>query len=101
MGFYPVCPGSDQYVLGAPLFKKITLKLENGKEVVLNAPENSAENKYIQSMTFNGKETCKNWLSHSELMKGAVIDFKMGATPNKDRGTNEQDFPYSFSNEKR
>ena len=99
MGFYPVTPGSDQYVLGAPLFKKMTLKLENGKELVINAPENSAENKYIQSVRFNGKEYSKNWLSHLELMKGATIDFKMGATPNKQRGTDEKDFPYSFSNE--
>ncbi len=99
MGFYPVTPGSDQYVLGAPLFKKITIKLENGKEVVINALENSFENKYIQSASFNGKEYSKNWLSHSELMKGAVIDFKMGTTPNKQRGTDEKDFPYSFSNE--
>jgi len=99
MGFYPVTPGSDQYVLGAPLFKKITVKLENRKEVVINAPENSAENKYIQSASFNGKEYSKNWLSHSELMKGAKIDFKMGTTPNTQRGINDGDFPYSFSNE--
>jgi len=99
MGFYPVTPGSDQYVLGAPLFKKISVKLENGKEVVINAPENSAENKYIQTASFNGKEYSKNWLSHSELMKGAKIDFKMGLTPNKERGNSEEDFPYSFSNE--
>jgi predicted alpha-1,2-mannosidase len=101
MGFYPVTPGSDQYVLGAPLFKKITMKLENGKEVVINAPENSADNKYIQSMTFNGADYSKNWLSHSELMKGAKIDFKMGDKPNTQRGINEGDFPYSFSREKR
>jgi predicted alpha-1,2-mannosidase len=101
MGFYPVTPGSDQYVLGAPLFKKITVKLENGKEVVINAPENNAENKYIQSASFNGKEYSKNWLSHSELMRGAVIDFKMGAMPNIKRGISEEDFPYSFSREKK
>ncbi|MDP2336608.1 MAG: GH92 family glycosyl hydrolase [Bacteroidota bacterium] len=99
MGFYPVCPGSDQYVLGAPLFKKITIKLENGKEVILNAPDNSAENKYIKSAKFNGKEYSKNWLSHHDLMKGAVIDFEMSATPNKEKGISEKDFPYSFSNE--
>ena len=101
MGFYPVCPGSDQYVLGAPLFKKIILKLENGKEVILIAPENSADNKYIQSATFNGKEYTKNFLNYFDLMKGAVIDFKMAATPNKDRGTWDNDFPYSFSKEGR
>jgi predicted alpha-1,2-mannosidase len=100
MGFYPVTPASDQYVLGAPLFRKITIKLENGKEVMINAPENSAENKYIQSMTVNGKQYSKNWLSYTELMKGAVIDFKMGAKPNKQRGISEGDFPYSFSREK-
>jgi len=69
--------------------------------VVISAPENSAENKYIQSAKFNGKDYAKNWLSHTELMKGAKIDFKMGATPNKQRGINEADFPYSFSKEKR
>jgi predicted alpha-1,2-mannosidase len=101
MGFYPVCPGSDEYVIGAPLFKKITLKLENGKQVILNAPENSADNKYIQSIRFNGKEYPKNWLSHRELMKGAVIDFKMTAAPNMKRGVKDKDFPYSFSKEEK
>mgnify|MGYP001766376409 CR=1 FL=1 len=99
MGFYPVTPGSDQYVLGAPLFKKITLKLENGREVVLNAPANSAENKYIDAVTFNGREYTRNWLSHSELMKGAQIEFKMASEPNQKRGTTPRDFPYSFSSE--
>lgn len=99
MGFYPVCPGSGQYVLGAPLFKKITLKLENGKEVQLNAPENSADNKYVQNVKFNGKDYTKNWLSHAELMKGAKIDFKMSATPDTQRGIADADFPYSFTNE--
>ncbi len=99
MGFYPVTPGSDQYVLGAPLFKKITLKLENGREVVLNAPANSAENKYIDAVTFNGREYTRNWLSHSELMKGAQIEFKMASEPNQKRGTTLKDFPYSFSSE--
>lgn len=99
MGFYPVCPGSGQYVLGAPLFKKITLKLENGKEVVINAPENSANNLYIQDLKMNGKEYTKNYLNHADLMKGAVIDIKMGPTPNKNRGINKEDYPYSFSNE--
>jgi predicted alpha-1,2-mannosidase len=97
MGFYPVCPGSDQYVLGAPLFKKITLTLENGKKVVINAPQNSPENKYIQELSVNGKPYSKNWLSHSELMKGATLDFRMGDKPSKTRGTKEEDLPYSFS----
>jgi len=97
MGFYPVCPGTDQYVIGSPLFRKITLHLENGKDVTLEAPENNADNKYIKSVEFNGKPYSKNWFSHSELMKGATIHFDMIATPNKQKGTNESDYPYSFS----
>jgi alpha-1,2-mannosidase, putative len=99
MGFYPVTPGSGQYVVGAPLFKKITLSLENGKTVVINAPENSADNRYIQTAKFNGKDYTKNWFSHEDLMKGAKIDFTMGPKPNEKRGINDSDFPYSFSNE--
>ena len=100
IGFYPVAPATDQYVVGAPLFKKITLHLENGNKVVINAPENNAENKYIQEMKVNGKVYSKNWLSHQELMKGMTIDMKMSNVPNKSRGTKKEDFPYSLSNEK-
>jgi predicted alpha-1,2-mannosidase len=101
MGFYPVTPAVDQYVLGAPLFKKVTLSLENGKKVVINAAKNSAENKYVQSFQLNGKTYDKNWISHSGLQKGAVLNFNMTATPNKQRGTAEASFPYSFSTEKK
>lgn len=97
MGFYPVTPGVDQYVLGAPLFKKITLNLENGKKVIINAAANSADNKYVQSLQLNGKTYSKNWISHSGLQQGAVFNFTMSATPNKTRGTNPSDFPYSLS----
>ncbi len=100
MGFYPVTPGVDQYVLGAPLFRKVTLTLENGEEVIINAPRNSAENKYIQSFKLNGKSENKNWISHSDLLKGAVLDFDMADTPNKKRGIRKADFPYSFSTDK-
>ncbi len=100
MGFYPVCPGTDQYVLGTPLFQKTTLILENGKEISINAPKNSASNKYVNTLTLNGKTYSKNWLSHKELMQGAVLEFEMTDTPNKTRGTKSEDFPFSLSNEK-
>ena len=100
MGFYPVTPAADQYVIGAPLFKKVTLNLENGKRVVLNAANNSAENRYIQTLKYNTKDYTKNWLSHSALQKGAVLDFNMSAVPNKKRGVTETDFPYSLSTDK-
>ena len=99
LGFYPVCPGTDEYIMGAPLFKKATIHLENGKDIVINAPENSDKNIYIDQMSVNGANYTKNFLSHKELMKGSVIDIKMNATPNKQRGVNEADMPYSFSKE--
>ena len=99
MGFYPVAPATDEYVMGAPLFKKVTVELENGNELIINAPQNSDSNKYIQKMELNGKNYTKNYLSHKELMKGAVIDIKMSDTPNKNRGTKKSDFPYSLTNE--
>jgi predicted alpha-1,2-mannosidase len=99
LGFYPVTPGTDQYVLGSPLFKKATVKLENGKKIEINAPANSKAHKYINQLSVNGKSYSKTWLSHKELTKGAVMNFNMTTTPNKTRGTNKVDFPYSFSNE--
>lgn len=97
MGFYPVTPGVDQYAVGAPLFQKITLTLENGKTVHINAPANSADNRYIQELKYDGKPYQKNWLSHSKLVQGATLDFTMSAKPNTNRGVSPADYPYSFS----
>jgi len=100
MGFYPVCPAAGQYVLGAPLFNKVTLTLENGKQVIINAPKNSAVNKYVNTLNYNGKPYDLNYLDHKTLLQGAVLNFDMSVKPNKQRGTKEADFPYSLSNEK-
>ena len=101
LGFYPVCPGSGEYVMGAPYFKKATLHLENGKTVKISAPDNSDENRYIKSMTVNGKKYTKNYLNHFELIKGGNYVFDMESQPCESRGINESDFPYSFSRENR
>jgi predicted alpha-1,2-mannosidase len=97
LGFYPVCPGTDQYVLGAPLFRKITLSLEDGKQLVVNAPANNPSTRYVQAVSLNGKKWDNNWLDHFELRKGGTLNFSMGATPNKQRGVLPANFPYSFS----
>ncbi len=97
LGFYPVCPGTDQYVLGAPLFKKTTITFENGKQLIINAPNNSDKNKYVQGLHLNGKVYDKNWVNHFELKKGAVLNYIMSATPNKNRGSSATAYPYSFS----
>lgn len=101
LGFYPVCPATDEYVLGAPLFKKAVIHLENGKYILLSAPENSAENKYVSSLTINKRPYTKLYLKHSELLTGVTLDFKMTATPALDRKFTEGDLPYSFSNEQK
>ncbi|MCK3682872.1 GH92 family glycosyl hydrolase [Maribellus sp. YY47] len=100
LGFYSVCPGSNEYILGSPLFKSVKIELENGKEISIEAGNNSKGNRYISEMKLNGKNYTKNYLTHEDLMKGAVINFKMSSTPNKNRGVEKKDFPYSFSNEK-
>ena len=97
LGFYPVCPGTDQYIMGAPLFKKATLQMENGKTLTINAPENSSKNLYIKNMNFNGKPYTKNYVTHEDMHKGGEINIEMSNTPNKNRGVNKEDFPYSFS----
>lgn len=100
LGFYPVCPGTDQYVLGAPLFKKATVHFENGKAIEIKAPQNSCTNLYIKDMKVNGAEYSKNYVTHSLLQNGGVVDCVMSDTPNIERGIGMEDAPYSFSGEK-
>jgi len=97
LGFYPVTPATDEYILGAPLFKKATLHLTNGKKITIQAPNNSDDNRYIKQMKFNGKAYTKNYIKHSELIKGAQMTFDMSAQPNKSRGTAKGDLPFSLS----
>jgi predicted alpha-1,2-mannosidase len=100
MGFYPVCPATDQYVLGAPLFKKMTIELENGNEIEIIAENNSDKNRYVKSLKINGEPVSRNYITHDELMQGAVLEFEMESKPNKNRGTAKEDFPYSLSDER-
>jgi predicted alpha-1,2-mannosidase len=99
MGFYPVTPGTGQYALGSPLFKNIKLHLQNGKVVEINAPKNSKENRYIQSMTKNGLAYDKNYITYEDLMEGAVFSIEMNNKPNLKFGTKEESKPYSMSQE--
>lgn len=97
LGFYPVCPGSDQYILGSPLFKKATLHFENGNSTVIEAPTNSDANVYVNKVAVNGQEYTKNFFQHTQLQGGGNIQFTMSAQPNKTRGTKDEDMPYSYS----
>jgi len=97
MGFYSVCPGSTQYVIGSPLFNKVTLNLENGKQFVISAPNNKDKNIYIQSTLLRGSNYTKNYINHADILKGGVFQFNMGEKPNLNRGTKEADKPFSMS----
>ena len=100
LGFYPVCPTTDQYVMGSPLFNKATIHLENGKDVILDAQDNNKDNRYIYSIKKDNQIYNSNYLTHSDLLKGIHIEYLMSNKPNKERGTKDADAPYSFSLEK-
>lgn len=98
LGFYPVNPGSDQYVIGTPLFEKVKIHLENGKEVELKS--SNTDYCYIDEIKLNGKEYNNNFFTHQEFLNGAKIDYIMSEKPNKTRGTLDENAPYSFSKQK-
>ncbi len=99
LGFYPVCPGTDQYILGAPAFRNVVLHLENGNKVTISAPDNSRTNRYVDAIRLNGAAYDRNYFTHSDLMGGAHISYDMAEKPNFSRGSQPHSFPYSFTNE--
>lgn len=97
LGFYAVCPGTDEYVLGSPLFSKATIEMENGKKFVIEAAGNSDANRYIQTATLNKLPYTRNFVRYADMVAGGELHFDMGAAPNKARGTAEADKPFSIS----
>ena len=77
LGFYPVCPGADEYAVGSPLFRKAVIHLENGNTIEIDAPENSSENRYVGKMAIDGKVSERPFLSYSTLLEGAKVRFEM------------------------
>jgi hypothetical protein len=90
MGFYQMAPGAPYYTIGTPLFKKVTIHLDNGKQFVIKADKSSSKNCYIQSAIFNGNAFTKSYFSHADLIMGGELIFKLGDTPNKDWGVGEE-----------
>ena len=97
LGFYSVTPGTGEYVMGSPMFKKITLNLENGKQFIIDAAANNKDNVYIQSASLNGKTYTKNFLNHSDLVKGGTLKLTMSNQPNLKRGLAAEDRPFSLT----
>ena len=98
LGLYSVCPGTDEYVIGSPVFEKATITLENGKTFTVEAVGNSQDNVYIQSATLNGKPYSRNFIRYADIVAGGVLRLQMGKQPNPERGIQAADKPFSVSN---
>lgn len=96
LGMYPVAPGSNQYALTTPLFERATISLANGKTLVIEA-NNPRKNIYIDKVELNGREITDNYLLHSEIMEGGTLTFTLRSTPNLERGTQPDTYPYSMT----
>ncbi|QIH35422.1 GH92 family glycosyl hydrolase [Sphingobacterium sp. DR205] len=97
MGIYSVCPGTDEYVFGSPVFKKVTISLDNGKTFTIKADNNSPQHVYIQSAALNGAVYDKNFIRYEDLLKGGELHFVMGDKPNYKRGVSTDSRPFSLS----
>ena len=96
LGLYAVTPGTDQYVLGSPIFRRATITMEDGKRFVIEAENNSPDNVYVDSRQLNGQPHSRNYITYGELASGGTLRLQMSATPNKHFGTDKKDVPYSL-----
>ena len=97
LGFYPVCPGTDQYVIGAPYLPYSCVTLPNGKRLEIKAKGVSDKNRYIKAVRLNGKTYDKSYFTHSDLMNGGTIEYVMASRPDKKRCLSADSKPYSLS----
>lgn len=97
LGIYPVTPGSNQYVIGSPLFRRVVLSLQNGRRLVIDAEGNSSANVYVQSLSLNGRPLNRTWVTQDELMAGGTLKFVMGPKPNRNWGSAKSSAPYSMT----
>ena len=100
LGFYPVCPGTDQYVVGSPLFRRVEVSLPTGKKLAIEAAD-VEKGEFIQKAYLNGNPLEKSWLSHAEISEGGIVDFRMGNKPNKKLWVNTESFPFSMTAKKK
>ena len=99
MGFYPVCPGSGEFVLGAPFLPEMTLTLDNGRTFTVKAPSVSSRNRYVRGVRLNGGKYTKRYLARDDILRGGVLEFEMGDRPRKKARPSATDLPYSLSAE--
>jgi hypothetical protein len=95
LGFYPVCPGRDEYLIGTPLFPKVMIDIGGGKTFVIKAKNISPYNVYIQEAVLNGQVFEQSFLKHSDLINSGELLFTMGVAPNKQWGNRRGGIPIS------
>lgn len=104
MGFYPVCPGDNTYIIGSPLFSKLTVRLPEewypGKTFTIIARNQAADHCYVQS-ALNGEVLSRAWITHSEIVAGGTLEFVMDSAPNQEWAAADQDLPHSMTPRKR
>ncbi|MCW3122112.1 MAG: alpha,2-mannosidase [Flavipsychrobacter sp.] len=98
IGFYPANPATGEYVFGSPMFDEVVMQVPGDKQMTIHAKNNSKLNMYIQSVTLNGRPYTKTYIDHATLLKGGVLEFTMGALPNKEWGSKPSDWPSSATN---
>ncbi|MDY5968716.1 MAG: GH92 family glycosyl hydrolase [Bacteroidales bacterium] len=98
LGFYEVCPGSGEYIIGSPIFRKATIHLENGKDIVIRSKRQSKNNCYVQQVSMNGKPYASSVLNYDDLKDGCQLDFVLGGEPNKEFAKTEENRAHSHFN---
>jgi predicted alpha-1,2-mannosidase len=97
LGFYPVAPASNEYLIGRPFVNRATIALPNGKSFRVIAEKMSPENRYVESVTLNGVKLDRSYLRHDEIIRGGELHFVMGPKPNRTWATSASSRPYSMS----
>jgi predicted alpha-1,2-mannosidase len=101
LGFYPVTPGTGEYVLGSPLFREADVTLADGREFKITAPGNSRENIFVKQVRLNGRRFDASYITHEQLSAGGTLEFSMSGEPERERGTSPSSRPYSMSTQNR
>ena len=99
LGFYPLCPGSGEFVLGAPFLPEMSLQLDGGATFTVKAPLVSSRNRYVRSVRLNGKKYTRRYITREDILRGGVLEFEMGDRPVKKGRPAAADLPYSLSTE--
>ncbi|MGV2787336.1 alpha-mannosidase, partial [Clostridium perfringens] len=96
MGFYPVCPGSNEYVLGIPLFDSVSIELPSGKQMLIHTDNNNPQSNFVANVQLEGQDYTKLYITHEDILAGKSLDFRLGLAPSY-RSYSSDELPFSIS----